>query len=80
MAKARFSGFKLMDSDMLLVDKLSEPHRQVLLLIHANETISMMAANLSVAEGTIKSRTNRARAALQALRDEALEFAQTVTR
>lgn len=61
-------NFKLSEEDKPLLDKLTLPHRQILL---AEGSYSQIAAAIGVAVGTVRSRLNRARAALTKARGDA---------
>lgn len=64
MTKAHaFKGFKITDEDAPLIEKLSAEHRAAL-----SHTPKQLADELGWKDGTIKSRINRARHALVALR------------
>lgn len=58
-------GFAVRDGDAALIAQLSPDHQAVLL---ATGGVAEIAAALSLAEGTVKSRLNRARSRLAKLR------------
>lgn len=61
----KFRDFKITESDKGLIEKLGAGHREILL---AKGSYLDMAAQLSISPGTVRSRLNRARAALAAIR------------
>lgn len=58
-------------ADLGLVDALSAPHREILLL-SVDHSYEQIAGKLSLNLGTVRSRLNRARAALIAERECAI--------
>jgi DNA-directed RNA polymerase specialized sigma24 family protein len=72
--KNRMTFFQLQPTDAPLLEKLSKDHRAIL---EATGSYEQIAAALGINMGTVKSRTNRARARLIALR---IEAAQAVSR
>ena len=62
----KLTGFVITDADKPLIAQLQESYRVILLESGKYEAI---AARLGIEEGTVKSRMNRARVALIALRD-----------
>lgn len=62
----KLRGLKVTEADAALIAKLPKPYREALAMTGPYED---RAAKLDVAVGTIKSRLNRARAALVAARE-----------
>lgn len=63
----QFVGFKLQESDKPLLEKLDPHHRQIL---EAAGSYSEIGQQLGIQKmGTVRSRLNRARSALVALRN-----------
>lgn len=67
--KIKHKNFKIKETDAPLLEKLSAAHRDILELAASN-TYEEMAGALAVNLGTMRSRLNRARTALQALREK----------
>lgn len=62
-----FQHFQITDDDLPLIERLQANYKEILLLSRTEKT-STLAATLGIAPGTAKSRLNRARHALVALR------------
>ncbi len=69
MPTAEFKGFKLQDSDIPLLPKLTERQREI--LTAAGATYADKAESTGFPMGTVRSRLHRARAALTRLREKA---------
>lgn len=63
-------GFKVVDTDEPLLEHLPAPFKEILVL-SKGMTLGAIVIALNVAPGTVKSRLNRARNALLALRIKA---------
>jgi DNA-binding NarL/FixJ family response regulator len=64
----RKAGYLLTESDEFLLSQLPEPYVEIL---RQEGSMEEIARRLNIALGTVKSRTHRARAALDKLRAEA---------
>jgi DNA-directed RNA polymerase specialized sigma24 family protein len=69
----RSINFEVTADDLPLLEKLRRRHREILL---ATGTYRELAETLKIPIGTVRSRLNRARAALMKLRDQAKEAVQ----
>lgn len=65
----KLMGVKIVESDEKLLEKLPAPYVEILKLSTAIDSKGIQA-QLGIAEGTVKSRLNRARNALVKLRTE----------
>lgn len=63
--KPSYVDFKITEADKPLIEKLKPEYRQILSL---SGSMVALAKDLDIAQGTVKSRLHRARAALIALR------------
>lgn len=67
-ANRRKASYLLTDADEFLLGQLPEPYVEIL---RQEGSMEEIAQRLNIAPGTVKSRTHRARAALDALRVQA---------
>lgn len=65
-ADQKFRAFKLNETDSALIEKLPANHQEML---RARGSYAEIGAALNLPSGTVRSRLNRARAALVAMRE-----------
>jgi DNA-directed RNA polymerase specialized sigma24 family protein len=72
----RTSSFTMHPSDAQHLARLSKEHAEILALFRENSHYESIAATLAVPEGTVKSRLNRARAAIVKMRAQVAKTAE----